>query len=128
MSVSVNRRRFMGTVGSTLGLSMAGCGRLPERVGSPVTAAALGDSIQVLVDKMPLMAAPACKLFTFGGDFIPVELVPGHARMARRGITLALTELVEESWLAESDVPSLVDRIMRGNAHETYDLERVLGA
>lgn len=75
-----------------------------------------------------LMAAPACKLFTFGGDFIPVELVPGHARMARRGITLALTELVEERWLAESDVPSLVQRIMRGNAHGTYDLERVLRA
>lgn len=75
-----------------------------------------------------LMAAPACKLFTFGGDFIPVELVPGHARMARRGITLVLTELVEEKWLAESDVPSLVERIMRGNAHETYDLDRVLRA
>jgi predicted TIM-barrel fold metal-dependent hydrolase len=73
-----------------------------------------------------LMAAPACKLFIFGGDFIPVELVPGHARMARRGITLALTELVEERWLAESDGPALVERIMRGNAHETYDLERVL--
>jgi predicted TIM-barrel fold metal-dependent hydrolase len=75
-----------------------------------------------------LMAAPACKLFTFGGDFLPVELVPGHARMARRGIALALTELVEDGWLAESDVPSLVERIMRGNAHETYDLKRVLRA
>ncbi|UCD52382.1 MAG: amidohydrolase family protein, partial [Phycisphaerales bacterium] len=75
-----------------------------------------------------LMAASACKLFTFGGDFIPVELVPGHARMARRGIALALTQLVEDRWLAESDVPSLVERIMRGNAHETYDLKRVLRA
>ncbi|HOZ49657.1 MAG TPA: amidohydrolase family protein [Candidatus Hydrogenedentes bacterium] len=75
-----------------------------------------------------IMAAPACKLFTFGGDFIPVELAPGHARVARRGIALALTQLVCEGWLAESDVPALVERIMRGNARETYDLERVLRA
>jgi uncharacterized protein len=72
------------------------------------------------------MAAPACKIFTFGGDFIPVELVTGHARVARRGIALALTQLVEEGWVGESDVPALAERIMRGNAHETYDLERVL--
>jgi len=75
-----------------------------------------------------LMAAPSCKLFSFGGDFIPVELVPGHARMARRGIALALTQLVQEGWIEESDVPALVERIMRGNAHETFDLERVLAA
>ena len=75
-----------------------------------------------------LMAAPSCKLFTFGGDFIPVELVPGHARVARRGIALALTRLVLEGWLAESDAPALVERIMRGNAHETFDLARALRA
>lgn len=75
-----------------------------------------------------IMAAPACKLFSFGGDFIPVELVPGHARVARHGITLAITQLVQEGWLAETDVPALVERIMCGNAHETYDLARVLGA
>ncbi|OQC03401.1 MAG: hypothetical protein BWX80_02815 [Candidatus Hydrogenedentes bacterium ADurb.Bin101] len=72
------------------------------------------------------MAAPACKLCTFGGDYIPVELVPGHARIARRGITLAITQLLQEEWLRDSDVPALVDRIMRGNAHELYDLKRVL--
>lgn len=75
-----------------------------------------------------IMAAPACKLFTFGGDFIPVELVTGHARIARRGIALGLAQLVAEGWLAESDVPALAERIMRGNAHELYDLERVLKA
>jgi len=75
-----------------------------------------------------IMAAPACKLFTFGGDFIPVELVAGHARVARHGITLAVTQLVQDGWLAESDVPALVERIMRGNAREVFDLERVLHA
>ncbi len=73
-----------------------------------------------------ITASPACKLFTFGGDYIPVELVPGHARVARRGIALALTQLVEERWLNESDVPALAERIMRGNAREVFNLERIL--
>ncbi len=72
-----------------------------------------------------LTTAPASKLFTFGGDFIPVELVPGHARVARRGMAMALTQLVQEGWLAESDVPDLVERVMRGNARSLYDLARV---
>ena len=72
-----------------------------------------------------LMAAPACKLFTFGGDYLPVELTVGHAVIARRGITQAVTELVEERWLEEEDVPALVERIMRGNALENFDLDRV---
>ncbi|UCD53121.1 MAG: hypothetical protein JSW27_10850, partial [Phycisphaerales bacterium] len=51
----MNRRRFMGATGSALGLSMAGCGNMPDRMSGPVMAAALGDSIQMLVDKTPLM-------------------------------------------------------------------------
>ncbi|HPU96476.1 MAG TPA: amidohydrolase family protein [Candidatus Hydrogenedentes bacterium] len=73
-----------------------------------------------------LTAAPACKLLSFGGDYLYVELVPGHARIARRGITRAITELVLSGWLAESDVSELVERVMRGNAHELFDLDRVL--
>lgn len=75
-----------------------------------------------------LITAPAHKIFTFGGDYIPVELVPGHARIARRGITLAISELLQEGWLSESDAPALIQRIMNGNAHETFDLPRVLKA
>jgi hypothetical protein len=73
-----------------------------------------------------LMAAPACKLFTFGGDYLPVELVAGHAAIARQGITQAIAELIEEDWLAEEEAPALIDRIMRGNAHEIYAYERAL--
>ena len=73
-----------------------------------------------------LMAAPACKLFTFGGDYLPVELVAGHAAIARQGITQAIAELIEEDWLAEDEAPALIDRIMRGNAHEIYAYERAL--
>ncbi|MGI6139911.1 MAG: amidohydrolase family protein [Candidatus Hydrogenedentales bacterium] len=75
-----------------------------------------------------MMAAPACKLFTFGGDYIPVELVAGHARMARQGISRVIARLVAERWLDASDVPALVERIMRGNAKEVFDHERVLRA
>ncbi len=75
-----------------------------------------------------LMAAPACKLLTFGGDYLYVEMVPGHARIARKGLTQALTELVEEGWVEDEDVPALVERLMRGNAHELFDLEGTLSS
>ena len=73
-----------------------------------------------------IMAAPACKIFTFGGDYLPVELVPGHAHIARRGLAQALRELCQEGWLSESEVPSLVNRLMRGNANEVFDHKRAL--
>lgn len=73
-----------------------------------------------------LMAAPANKILTFGGDYLSVEMVPGHAAIARKGIAQAITELTQEGWVEESDLPALVDRIMRGNAHELFDHERAL--
>ncbi|HNT89525.1 MAG TPA: amidohydrolase family protein, partial [Candidatus Hydrogenedentes bacterium] len=73
-----------------------------------------------------LGAAPACKLLTFGGDYRPVEMVPGHAAVARRGLAQALSELVEERWLREAELEALTDCLMRGNAHELFDLERTL--
>ncbi len=74
-----------------------------------------------------LMAAPACKIFTFGGDFLPVEMSVGHAAIARKGVTQALCELTREQWLEESHLPALVERIMRGNARECFDFERTRG-
>jgi len=73
-----------------------------------------------------LGAAPACKLLAFGGDYRPVEMVPGHAAIARRGLAQAITELVEDGWLRENDIEPLIVRLMRGNAHELFDLERTL--
>lgn len=75
-----------------------------------------------------LGAAPACKLFTFGGDYGPVEMVPGHARIARQGLAQALGELVEEHWLSENELPDLVERLMRGNARDIFDYEGTLKA
>lgn len=69
-----------------------------------------------------LVTAPANKIFTFGGDYIPVELVPGHAAIARQGITQALSELVDERWLSLDEAMPLADLIMHQNARKLYKL------
>ena len=72
--------------------------------------------------KKYLVAAPANKILTFGGDYIPVEPVLGHAAIARRGITLALAELVEEGWVTLNDAMAMIDPIMHGNARSIFRL------
>ncbi|MEN6575204.1 MAG: amidohydrolase family protein [Phycisphaerales bacterium] len=69
-----------------------------------------------------LVTAPANKILTFGGDYIPVEPVLGHATIARQGIGLALSELVEEGWLSRADAMDLIDPIMHGNARGLFNL------
>ncbi|HEV58509.1 MAG TPA: hypothetical protein ENN87_13620, partial [Phycisphaerales bacterium] len=73
--------------------------------------------------KKYLVTAPANKVLVFGGDYIPVEPVLGHAMIARRGIALALSELVEEGWLSLSQAMDLVDPIMHENARRIFNLE-----
>ncbi len=73
--------------------------------------------------KKYLVTAPANKILTFGGDYIPVECVLGHAVIARQGIAQALSELVEEGWLGLADALELIDPIMHGNARRIFDLE-----
>ncbi len=75
-----------------------------------------------------VMAAPANKLLTFGGDYMYAELVPGHARIARRGLASAIDSLYDEGWVERHDVAPLVERLMRGNAHELFDYESRLAA
>ncbi len=77
-------------------------------------------SLQFL--KSYLVTAPANKIFTFGGDYRPVECVLGHSRIARQGITLALSELVDQGWLGRDDAFGLVEPIMRGNARRVFKL------
>jgi uncharacterized protein len=69
-----------------------------------------------------LVTAPANKILTFGGDYASVEPVLGHAVIARRGIALALSELVEEGWLSLSDAMDLIDPIMHNNACQIFNL------
>lgn len=73
-----------------------------------------------------IVGAPASHLFTFGGDHLILELAIGHARVARRGLALAMSELVEEGWISRSEVDVLVPRLMHGNAHDVFDYEGVL--
>jgi predicted TIM-barrel fold metal-dependent hydrolase len=70
-----------------------------------------------------LVTAPANKLLTFGGDYIPVEPVVGHAAMARQGIALALRRLVTEDRLSAKEAAELVEPLMRGNARRIFRVE-----
>ncbi len=72
--------------------------------------------------KKYLVTAPANKILTFGGDYRFVEQVLGHALIARQGIALALSELVEEGWLSVDDALELIDPIMHGNARRIFRL------
>ena len=67
-----------------------------------------------------LVAAPANKLLTFGGDYATVENVVGHAVVARQGLGQALSELVAEGWLDEGSAIELVEPLMRGNARAMF--------
>lgn len=73
--------------------------------------------------KSYLVTAPANKLLPFGGDYVPVECVLGHAVLARRGIARALEELVDEGWLDARDALELVEPILRGNARRIFRLD-----
>lgn len=72
--------------------------------------------------KKHLVTAPANKLFPFGGDYLPVEPVLGHAILVRRGLALALGELVDEGWLSLADALDLVEPILHGNARRVFRL------
>lgn len=71
-----------------------------------------------------IMSLPWNKILPFGGDFGPVELVPGHAATARQGIVQALEELHAEGWLRARDVEPIALGLLRGNALKLFDVER----
>jgi predicted TIM-barrel fold metal-dependent hydrolase len=72
--------------------------------------------------KKYLVTAPANKILTFGGDYIPVEPVLGHAAITRKGITQALTELAREGWLSKKSALEMVGPIMHDNACALFRL------
>ncbi len=78
--------------------------------------------------KEALLAAPASKFFAFGGDYVSIETIVGHARLAREGITRVLSELVTEGYFSEQDALDTALRIMRGNALDVFDFEETLAA
>jgi len=78
--------------------------------------------------KKHIVTAPIGKLLPFGGDYIPVEPVLGHAVMARRGLARALWELVEEDWLRLDEALDLVEPIQRGTARRLFQLDKKTAA
>ena len=73
--------------------------------------------------KKYLTTAPINKIFTFGGDYITVEQVVGHAYMARLGISQVLSELVNEEYFTEKEAFEVAEKIMYTNAKEFYKLK-----
>jgi uncharacterized protein len=67
-----------------------------------------------------ILTAPNNKIFTFGGDDVIVENLTGHAAIARKGITQALTELVSEDWISLDDALNLTDDLMYKNAEKLF--------
>jgi len=72
--------------------------------------------------KKYIVTSPLNKIMVFGGDELYVENIIGHAKVARKGISLALSELVENKWISENDAVVIAERIMRKNAEEIYAL------
>lgn len=71
-----------------------------------------------------LHAAPASKLFIFGGDSFMPQASVAYAWQARRGLARALQAEVESGFLRESQAIALALRWMRGNAYECFDVAR----
>ena len=67
-----------------------------------------------------LVSAPASKVLCFGGDYIPVENIVGHASLARRELARTLEELVGEGYLEEAEARDLVPDLMHGNAERVF--------
>jgi uncharacterized protein len=68
-----------------------------------------------------VLTAPNNKIFAFGGDDVIVENLIGHAAIARKGITQALSELVAEDWIGYNDALDLADDLMYKNAERLFN-------
>ncbi len=73
--------------------------------------------------KKYIMTSPINKLMVFGGDELYVENLIGHAKMARKGISIALSELMQTKWITEKDAIEIAERIMWKNIEDIYELK-----
>ena len=67
-------------------------------------------------------AAPANKLFVFGGDSFWPHASVAYAWQARRGLTRALQTEVNERFISETQAMHLATRFMRANQEACFDL------
>jgi predicted TIM-barrel fold metal-dependent hydrolase len=73
--------------------------------------------------KKYIMTSPINKIMVFGGDDLYVENLIGHAKLARKGISKALSELVQDNWITERDAFAIAERIMWKNAEDIYGID-----
>ncbi|MHC4674621.1 MAG: amidohydrolase family protein [Planctomycetota bacterium] len=73
--------------------------------------------------KQFLTAVPANKLFGFGGDYWMAEPVYGHLKLARAGISRALSEMVEEEYFSVDQALSIARMILRDNALAVFGIK-----
>jgi len=74
--------------------------------------------------KKYIVTAPINKLFLFGGDYAPVEPVAGHSIIAKNGLAMALSELVEEGYISMKDALRYTDILMHENAERFFQLDK----
>ncbi len=67
-----------------------------------------------------LATAPASKLLCFGGDYMVVENVVGHAALAREGLAGALKVAIADGTLTLQQAAELVPELMHGNARRVF--------
>ena len=70
-----------------------------------------------------LHAAPANKLFAFGGDTTWPTSSTAYAIQARRWLNRALQGEVEDGLMTESEAITVATRLMRSNQLACFDLE-----
>lgn len=73
--------------------------------------------------KKYIMTSPINKIMAFGGDDLYVENLIGHAKLARKGISKALGELVQGNWITEKDSFEIAEWIMWKNAKDIYEID-----
>ena len=72
--------------------------------------------------KKYIMTSPINKLMVFGGDDLYIENLIGHAKLARKGISVALSELIRDKWITENDAVEIAKRIMWKNVKHIYGI------
>jgi len=65
---------------------------------------------------------PNTKIFGFGGDYLIVEKVYGHLKMARQNIARVLAEKVQEGSFSRAEASLVARRLMFDNPNEFYRL------
>lgn len=65
---------------------------------------------------------PASKIFGFGGDYLFIEGVCGHLRIAKENIALALANKVEKGYLTKKEGFEIAKRMLYDNPKEFFGL------